>query len=297
MEDQYISRIWNFWDIMDRFDAQGLLLVLHEITRSEAGLLPPKIGGRGADPPSPLVIDTAVKAFELGELLFANADLQDCFKAVSAAKSQWKRPLLDVSTASTILNRLQQDIMLALQDKVFLQVVSDRIEFLDQEELFGELVSESFGSTNRDLKEAGNCLAMECNTAAVFHLMRAAEVALRAIAVDRGVNFANKPLDQQEWGTILGALEGKLKQMRLDDGKKWQHASFKESQIHFYNNAVQELRGFNEAWRRYISHADAQAFYERDEALGIMKHVRTFMQKLATRISENSVMPEYWTTV
>ena len=136
----------------------------------------------------------------------------------------------------------------------------------------------------------------ECNTAAVFHLMRAAEVSLRAIATDRQVSFANKPLDQQEWGTILGALEGKLKDMRLADGKKWKDPSFKEAQIRFYNDAVQELRAFHEAWRRHISHADMQAFYERDDAIGILKHARTFMQKLSTKIGENTVMLEFWET-
>lgn len=84
--------------------------------------------------------------------------------------------------------------------------------------------------------------------------------------------------------------------MRLADGKKWKDPSFKEAQIRFYNDAVQELRGFNEAWRRHISHADPQAFYERDDALGILKHVRTFMQKLSARIGENAVMLEFWET-
>jgi hypothetical protein len=179
---------------------------------------------------------------------------------------------------------------------MFLRVADDRGDFVDKDNLFGDQVVTAFRSAARDIKESGNCLAAECNTAAVFHLMRAAEVALRAIATDRQVSFANKPLSQQEWGTILGALEGVLRQMRLDDAKKWLDPASREAQIQFYNDAVQELRAFNEAWRRYISHADIAAFYDRDQAASIVNHVRAFMQKLATRISETKVMPLYWDT-
>ena len=124
--------------------------------------------------------------------------------------------------------------------------------------------------------------------------MRAAEVALRALAIDRNVSFANKPLDHQEWGTILGALEGILKQMRLDDAKNWPQLEVKDAQIRFYNEAVQEFRAFNEAWRRHLSHARENAFYDCDYASSVMGHVRKFMQKLAEKISEDRTTPAYW---
>jgi hypothetical protein len=124
--------------------------------------------------------------------------------------------------------------------------------------------------------------------------MRAAEFALRALARDRDVEFKDKPLEDKQWGEILGALEKKVRVLREADRKQWPSAQARDAQIVFYNEVVQELRGFNDAWRRQLSHADTQAFYERDTALGILKHVRTFMQKLASRISETSVTTEYW---
>jgi hypothetical protein len=124
--------------------------------------------------------------------------------------------------------------------------------------------------------------------------MRASEVALRALAVDRGVSFANKPIDQQEWGTILSQLDSILTKLRGDDLKKWNKPELKDIQIRFYSEVIQELRGFNEAWRRHLSHAREDAFYDRDYAMSVLIHVRKFMQKLATKISETKTTLLYW---
>lgn len=66
-------------------------------------------------------------------------------------------------------------------------------------------------------------------------------------------------------------------------------------QIRFYSEVVAELRQFNEAWRRHISHAREDGIYDPNYASGVFKHVRVFMQKLAEKISEQSVTLKYWT--
>ena len=288
---------------MNVFDVHALVYVLHEVSQSEGGLLVQKllirqnIVGPSANqrkiPDS--VLQKADTALALAEGLFRTHDIGNCLKSTNKAINQWKRTSdLDLAAACEILHRLQIDIVVDLQNTCFLSVAETRSSFVEHASLFGQHVRDSFGSATDDIREAGNCLAAECNTAAVFHLTRASEVALRALAVDRMVSFASKPLDQREWGTILGSLEGKLKEMRQDDGKNWPNLVFKEAQIRFYNEVVQELRGFNEAWRRHIAHADTKAFYDHDLAGGVMKHVREFMQKLAARISENKTLPKYW---
>ena len=279
---------------MNRFDVHALAHVLHAIRQAETDCIMLKGTRHGSPKPDRPLLERATKSMEMAEAFFCVHNLTACLKDTETAKEQWQRPLLDVSSACEILHHLQVDIVSDLESKMFLKIEDDRGELVGKDALFGEQVNRAFKSAVRDIKESGNCLAAECNTATVFHLMRASEVALRAIAMDRRVTFANKPLDQQEWGTILGTLEGKLQGMRFDDGKKWKTASFKEAQIGFYNDVVQELRGFNGVWRRHLCHADPQAFYDRDAAAGIMKHVRTFMQKLSIRIGENTTMPQYW---
>jgi hypothetical protein len=290
---------------MNLFDVCALSHILHDITTSQMTFALPKTLGQGNQPITEIQKQRAERAMELADKFFTIVEMPDCLQAVRTAKTQWNRPMLDSSAANEITYRLGLDLVNALQNRQFLRVADDRSNLLlhargDEPnfgvvEVFGDSVGASFPSAARDIEEAGNCLAAECNTAAVFHLMRAAEVALRAIAIDRQVAFASKPIDQQEWGTILGALEGRLKELRLDDGKNWASLEFKDTQIQFYNETVQELRGFNEAWRRYLSHADPQAFYDHDDAAGVFKHVKKFMQKLAPKIGEATTTPKYWT--
>jgi len=183
-----------------------------------------------------------------------------------------------------------------LRKRQFLYVSPERAPYLDQDDLFGVEVTTAFRSAASDIKEAGNCKAAECSTACVFHLMRAAEIGLRALAKDRNLVFADKPLDQQQWGTILGAIDGALKQLRQDDIKNWRDPEIKDIQTRFYAEVVQELRGFNEAWRRHLSHTRDSGLYDRDYAASVMRHVRAFMQKLAEKISEGVITPPYWTS-
>ena len=301
-----ITRTWSLLDIMNLFDVYALAHILHEFSQVEYGLFLPKLAGQGSQAPS----DEAKKKMEKGmaraEILFKYVELSDCLSAVGAAKRQWERPLLDNSSAGEIAHRLQEDIIAAFERRQFLRVADDRLNFLLHArgdkvdrgvlDLLGSQAREKFPSAQGDFIEAGNCLAAECNTAAVFHLMRAAEVGLRALASDREADFKNKPLDQQEWGTILGHLDGCIKQLRSSAASNWTKPGVRDTQLRFYSEVVAELRQFNEAWRRHISHArEDNGIYDRDYAMSVFRHVCLFMQKLADRISENSVTPKYWT--
>jgi len=90
-----------------------------------------------------------------------------------------------------------------LKKRKFLRVSDHTSRYLDREHLFGEAVSAAFPSAANDIKGAGNCLAAECPTAAVFHLMRAAEVCLRSLAVDRGVQYPNATVASQQVGNLV----------------------------------------------------------------------------------------------
>ena len=76
--------------------------------------------------------------------------------------------------------------------------------------------------------------------------------------------------------------------------KCWPSESVKNGQIQFYHLAIIEFRSFNEAWRKHVAHASADAFYDNDYALSVFSHVRLFMQTLAPVISESKTTPEYW---
>ncbi len=60
---------------------------------------------------------------------------------------------------------------------------------------------------NREAYLASNCLAADLPTAAVFHLMRAAEFGIRALGNERGLKIKNvESLEFAQWGQILNDL-------------------------------------------------------------------------------------------
>lgn len=184
-----------------------------------------------------------------------------------------------------------------LDKRKFLFVAQDRVEFVDHERLFGDEVFASFPSARADIKEAGNCLASECCTASVFHLMRASEVALRLMCSAVGVSYPDASLSAKTVGDLLGNFGTKLEGLRQTDWKNWPSKDVKDAQIQFFHSALVEFRDFNEAWRKHMAHAHDGAFYDRDHALSIMNHVRSLMRTLASRISESTTPPMFWTTV
>ncbi len=127
--------------------------------------------------------------------------------------------------------------------------------------------------------------------------MRASEFVLRAVARDRKIEFADKPLEEKEWGQILPKLENEVKDLRSAPRSNWPVDGVKDVQVRFYAEIVNELRSFNDVWRRHVSHADTLAFYEPNQAVGVMDHVRALMQKVAPKISEERVTAPIWASV
>jgi hypothetical protein len=279
---------------MNLFYVTGFAFAMHEISRAKLAFTMIEQTGDGMGKPSgkPAEIMQTVLS-NLGNIL--PADMQDCVRALEAAKGQWDDPLLNVSRAAQIASRLEDDLVTGTRNRQFLRIAIDREDLVDADKLFGEEVFDSFPSATKDILEAGNCLAAECSTACVFHLMRASEVGLRALARDRDMKFPDKPLELSEWGAILPKLDSIVSDLRKDNAANWKDPQFKEVQVRYYNELSQELRVFNEVWRRHISHAREDAFYERDYAKSVMNHVENLMRKLSTKISENEVTPKYWT--
>jgi hypothetical protein len=179
----------------------------------------------------------------------------------------------------------------------YLSVPPEFLDLIDNPHPFGKETHDAFPSATQDAIEAGNCLAAACSTAAVFHLVRAAEIALRALALDRGVEFPNSSVTEQQCGVLISALDSKIAALGRADKKLWPNEAVKKVQLSFYHSALMEFRSFNEAWRKQVCHAGCASFYDENQAISVYDHVQSFMSKLATRISETEVTPEYWVSL
>jgi hypothetical protein len=172
----------------------------------------------------------------------------------------------------------------------FLRVPKGLHSYVDSDALLGFTVAKAFASARPDLKAAGNCLAADCNTAAVFHMMRAVEWALRALGTHlgfrqlRAVKKSGKrkyvPISHLEWEKIIDQLQVRVDRRieKMRPGKRKQEAQ------EFYYPALQEVRAIRDAWRNHVMHSRAE--YSEEDATAILGHVRRLMTTLATKVSE-----------
>ena len=287
---------WTLWQLLKTFGILGIANFLSHIRIVHTKLSDTPKGTEASDP---LKSDLRVRCKAVMELL-QREETQDAYVIVHSLLS-YLSSQMDHSALMVHLERTEHELIRVLNRYTVLHVASDRVAYLNLDEanrvrpfVFSEAVAQAFPSALRDTQEAGYCLATDSNTAAVFHLMRVTEFGLRALATDRNVEFKDKPLSEKEWGQILNSLESKLTGLRQANANAWQNKELREPQIRYYSELVQELRGFNDAWRKHVSHADALAFYDHGHAVSIYGHVRTFMLKLSEKVSEYSQTPEYW---
>lgn len=161
--------------------------------------------------------------------------------------------------------------------------------------LFSRRAQDAFPSAGMDIVEAGRCMALSRNNAAIYHLMQAAEIGLRALAWDRRVTVLRHkgktvvPLDFAQWGEIIGEL-GKKKDL-INNWKRGK--ALREDAFQYYSSVIFEVSSFNEIYRKHISHARGK-LYEDDTAVSCWGHVSRFMDKLAERMSETERTRLVW---
>ena len=186
-----------------------------------------------------------------------------------------------------IVGELHRRIKDELEDHCFLYLPPDKIEFYDNERPFGDNVYNNFPSVRKELKEAGNCLALGLNTACVFHLMRVVEVAGKMLLFHMGATKhlpkvkggkKIKAIDLCTWGDMNTAMREGLKAKKI-------LANFsvkRKATYQFCNDAIESFGCFQIAWRDKVSHSNT--VYDEYDAKKIMENTGRLMKHLATRV-------------
>jgi len=189
----------------------------------------------------------------------------------------------NASAVEAEFRSLEDDISLDLCEHRFVRVEQKLVRYFDAKELFGAGVARAFPSAAQDVSEAGSCLAIGTNAAAVFHLMHVVEWGMRSLArnlkllrvvVDRKKGKTT-PVEYAQWEHILNQLHGKVEEkvQAITRGPRKQKAQ------EFYYSALKEIEGFKEAWRNHIMHT--RQSYSSEDALAVLSHVERFMKSLA----------------
>lgn len=148
----------------------------------------------------------------------------------------------------------------------FLSVPALMVRFYEPSEpLFGAAVEAKFPNMSEDIAEAGKCLALERSTAAVFHLMRIMELAVRKLGDELGITL----VDEKNWQNILDEVNKAIKCL---DHKLQRTKDLAGASSHLYAVKV--------AWRNEVMHP--KQTYTPEQALAIFESARVFVAELAT---------------
>jgi hypothetical protein len=277
-------RLCSLWDIMQRFHVIVAGLLLRELKELQCGYLQTKL----TQGPSAVLSDEGRAAlldiFKRAEQLAEESGLTATTSTVIFSRSYYNETAqVDVSTAVADLRHLEVDFLNDLSKHAFLRVAPATRGYLDNDALFGDVVKRSFPQAAEDLKEAGNCLAADCNTAAVFHLMRVVEWGLRdfcgrlgfrRVVIDKKKN-KYAPVEYAQWDKILGQVQGRVdhKVEHIRNRRKKQQAQ------EFYYPILQDIRAIKDAWRNHVMHTRRQ--YSDEDALAVLSHVKRLMVALS----------------
>ncbi len=182
-------------------------------------------------------------------------------------------------TICTEIDAVQNLLRIELGEVGCLVVPKNKVDFYLQKFLLGPDVACAFPLAQRDIFDAGNCLALNLNTAAVFHLMRVLEFGLRALAGHLKVKTVKKrvPVAYGTWEEIIRAIS-----LRIEALSKTTKGPKRQKELDFYNGLLIELRAVKDYWRNAVMHA--RDSYDQHQAMSVFTHVKTFMQRLAKRI-------------
>lgn len=286
--------VWGILDIMVQFDLPRLTLLMYRVNLVKDLYEQRVTEGTGSQFPIQEEADMLVLLIkDLKEYGEDVGFIETITAAVTLQLRLAKQPEFhDSSAMAAEMRGVSAAIMKDICKHKFVTLNEAAAKYAFQEHPFGKAVSDNFPSATTDLVEAGNCLGVECNTAAAFHLMRAAEVGLWELGKDRQIPLAlSSKIEFAEWGSIIGELETAIKAIQ-----QWPNSPTKEDAHKFYNAALVEIRAFNDGWRRHSAHARPHMpKMENDEAIALWGHVFRFMNKLATKIGEGHHTPLIWT--
>ena len=276
-------QIWSLIDIMRKFDAWGMAMLLHHIDKNRNVL-----GKKCEFDRDEKLSDEDTKLF-ITPIVFLAQHHAEAAKLDSSYDRVWddgpfcmaSKMGMSFQQAENELAVLRQCIEADVEKRSFLSILPPKDGFLFSLESDWSPIWKAFPSTKYDSEQAIDCYALDLNTACVFHLMRVAEYGLRGLARRLTIKLPKKRrLEWAQWGEILKAMEDKTK----DQSSRMKAGPAKDELLEFYNGALGQFYGFKDEYRNHVMHT--RGTYDEFRASSVVAHVKDFMGKLALRIDE-----------
>jgi hypothetical protein len=209
--------------------------------------------------------------------------------SLSRTQVNFRKENIDYSTLATELRSIRDMMMVDFWKRKFVQISTEFVPYTEPR-FIGLEIRQAFPFAVDDLKDAGNCIAVGLGTAAVFHLMRAVEWAIRAFCKKLGITKvpkSNKPgnkkyiaVEYSQWEKIFTAMREKINE-KID---KMKPSPTKQAAQEFYYPLLQDIHGFKEAWRNHVMHTRRN--FSVKDADAICDYVQRFMTTLAPKVKK-----------
>jgi len=188
---------------------------------------------------------------------------------------------IDTAGVAAELRALREAIDDELNFRYFYRYRQNEALVLLKFESDWQLINSKFPTAKEDAHAAVDCWALDHPTASVFHLMRVAELGLRALAKETRVKLPRKQvLEWAEWQTVIDGIKKKA-----DAIANKRRGPKRAAALEFYRGALASVEGFKDAYRNNVSHTRKP--YNPSEATVVREHVFHFMNRLAEKTDEN----------
>lgn len=171
----------------------------------------------------------------------------------------------------TLLDTVESE----LENQLFLHVPSDRAKYWESDGAVSGIARNKLPVASSEIRAAGTAYACGLWNASVFHAMRAAEDALRAVASELEIELNGA----EQWGNIIDRIESELTKI----AKLPKATEKKRLNLQPLSDIVQDLRVFKDAWRNQSVHNVVS--YNDGQALNVFSAVCRVLEKVAIRVS------------
>lgn len=232
-------------------------------------------------PPAKVKIVEKMDAADKEEMRDTLTAMRDVCKELGLTTSETllTHSITDLPATTAEFRLLRIALFSEIHKRLFLFVPADRAPFYEKDDILSQGARDAFPSAYRELRSAGNCYATAEFTACVFHLMRAAELGVRALGTALDVTFPTHPIELADWQNILDQADAKITAM-----KNLPKGTHKDEELNFYSQAGIQFRYFKDGWRVRVAHA--RETYSENQALTIMRHTCEFFEVIASRLKE-----------
>jgi len=276
------GRLWSLWDIMNHLEAAVLCQICSNLATAQARFETARY--RSVQPPQLLQewMSALVRDVSSVKSIYERIGLNDGVRQFDAILGHLGAAGIDASIVAAEAQHARETLESEAYKLKYLYVRSDRIGCVDNAALFGADVYAKFESARSDIKDSGNCLAVELPTAAVFHLMRTAEHGLRTLAKILRVTLLHKgkrqAIEFADWEKVLTGIKNKIAAAhQLSPGPK------RQRKLAYYSDAADHCTFMKDIWRNDVSHA--RKSYIDSEAIAVYGRVREFMVFVAAHLS------------